>query len=226
MALSILQKLRTITLSNLHSLLDSVRELNSIGEFEQYIRDLQTARDMLDDQAAASKSDVDTLPLEIATLQARCDEANEGINALLNDGDPSNDHHAAPLEAELMQLEERIPIKQTQLENAQAELGKYQTAVSKLDMTLATAKGKLDVLRELENTAKGKSRAEKVLSGVAISEMPDMDDVEQRLRKQAAVSGNALDRELGRVTSAAGGGTLEAKIAARLAARRANITQK
>ena len=220
---SILQKLRVITLSNVHTLLNAIKNLNSIGEFEQYIRDLETSRDMLDDQAASSRSDVQTLPLEIATKLANCEEANKNIDILLGDNDPTNDHHAAPLEAELMSLEEQIKLKQNQLENAQAELEKYQQAVAKLDLTLAAAKGKLEVLRELDKTAKGKDRAEKALSGIAISEMPDMDDVERRLRQKAAVSDNALDRELKRVSDSTGGGTLEANVAARLAARRAKI---
>lgn len=220
---SILEKIRTISLGNIHTLLDAIKGLNSIGEFEQYLRDLEKARNMLDDQAAASRSDANTLPLEIATFQAEYDEANANIDVLLGDDDPSNDYMAAPLEAKLMQLEQQIKVKSGQLESAKAKLTKFDTAVSKLDTTLTTAKGKLDVLRDLDKTAKGEARAEKALSGISIGDMPDMNDVEQRLRRQAAVAGNALDRTLGQVSSAAGNDTVEATIAARLAARRAKI---
>lgn len=220
---SILQKLRTITLSNVHSFLDAAKGLNSIGEFEQYIRDIEKARNMLDDQAAASRSDVDTLPLDIATMESKCDEANTNIEILLGDDDESNDYLAGPLEAKLMQLEGQIEAKSTQLQNAQIELSKYQDAVSKLDITLTTAKGKLAVLRDLNQAAKGKARANKALSGISIGEMPDMDNVEQRLRRQAAVDGNALDRTLKQVSGSSTGGAVEATIAARLAARRQKI---
>ena len=185
---TIFQKLRVITLSNIHSLLDAVKDMNSIGEFEQYLRDLERAQNMLDDQAAASRSEVETFPMEIATLEARYKEVDENITILIGDDDPSNDHLAAPLEAQLMTLEKQIASKKSQLVTAKAQLAKFDEAVSKLTMTVVSAQGRLDVLRELNNAAQGQDRAERALSGIVIGEMPDVDNVEQRLRKQAAVS--------------------------------------
>lgn len=225
MSQSIFQKLRVITLSNIHTLLDGVKNLNSIGEFEQYLRDLEAGRNMLDDQAAGSRSDVETFPMEIATLQARYKEADENINLFLGDDDSTNDHLAAPLEAQLMTLEAQIASKKSQLETAKTQLAKFEDAVSKLNTTVVAAQGRLAVLRDLDHAAKGQARAEKALSGISIGEMPDMDNVEQRLRKQAAVSGNQLGRTLSQVTSSAGGSTIEATVAARLAKRRQALNQ-
>lgn len=220
---SILSKLRVITLSNLHSLLNAIKELNSIGEFEQYVRDLQQARDMLDDQAAVCRAAVNSLPQEIATLQARYQEADANINILLGDDDPTNDHLAAPLEAKMLNLEREIQSKNAKLAPAREEMAKFDAAVSKLDMTVIEAQGRLTVLRDLDQQATTKAKTERLLAGVSIGDMPDVDNVERKLRERAAVADNALDRTLNRVTEGAGGSTIESEVAARLAKRRAAI---
>ena len=216
---SIFQKLRVITLSNIHTLLDAVKGLNSIGEFEQYIRDLETARNMLDDQAASARSDVNTLPTEIATLRAKHKEADDNIMVLLQSKDDNNIRLAAPLEAQLINLEQQIKLKEEQLAASQDQLVKFDDAVAKLDTTLVGAKGKLETLRLQDATTKGKERAEAALSGIAISEMPDIDNVEAKMRRRAAVADNALDRTLGKITESAGGNAIDSTVAARLAKR-------
>lgn len=217
-------KIRSITLANVHTVLDFIKSLNSIGEYQQYIRDLETARDILDDQAAISRAKVNTLPAEIARLQAQHDEADRNIDILLSDDDTSNDHLAKPLEAKLLNLETQISSKESQLATAQEEFAKFEKAVSEIDMTLISAKGKLQVLQELESTTGARQKAEKLLSGVSVGEAPDTDSMEQKLRDKAAVANNGLDRSIDRLTSSvSGGSTFASEIEARQAARRAKI---
>lgn len=224
MTASIFQKLRTITLGNLHAVLDMAIDWNSSAALKQYARDLQTARDGLDDQAAGFRSDTRTLPNTIATLEAQRKAADDNINALLGDSDASNDHHAAPLEAKLIGLEKQIKIKQDLLVTSQEQLAKFNDAVGKLDMKLADVNARIGVIETLEQSRNAQERATKMLSGVSLSEMPNVDNVEERLRRQADVSSNKLDRELGRVTESIGGSTMDGEVAARLAARRAAAT--
>jgi phage shock protein A len=220
---SILDKLRVITLSNLHSLLDGVKALNSIGEYEQYLRDLNTARNMLDDQAASHRSDVDTLPQEIDTLETRYAQVESDFEILVAGGDPSNDLSIKKLGAELENLERQIGQKKAKLEPAKAELEKYEDAVGKLDLTIIEAQGKLETLRDLAADAKANKQAARLMEGVSIGEAPDTDEVENRLRREAAVAGNQLNRSLAGVTAAAGGGTMDASVAARVARTKAKL---
>jgi phage shock protein A len=226
MATSLFQKIRLITLSNLHTVLNAVIDLNSIGAIEQYVRDLQAAHDTLDDQAAVSRSRVKTLPGEIASLHAKHAEADENINILLGDDDPSNDHLAAPLEAKLISLEQQLTLKQTELDATKVELAKYEEAASKIEMRKVEMEGRLEVLRQIDQSNKGKARAEKLLSGVTVGDTPDVDDVERRLREKQAVTDNKLDRTLDRVTGGMGATSTEAIIVARLAKRRAELAKK
>ena len=223
---SITQKIRTIVLSNVHTVLDKVLDWNDIGALEQYARDLQQARDSLDDQAAAYRSDAKTLPVEIAGFEARQKAADVNITTLLSDNDPSNDHKAAPLEAQLMTLENQIAVKKMKLESAQAEAVKFADAVSKIDLKRAEVDGQIAVLRDLKDAATTKEKAAKLLSGVSLSEMPNTHNIAERLRRKAAVADNRLEREMQRVTGSVADATLDATVAARLAARRQAIETK
>lgn len=223
---SAVQKVRTIFLSNLHTVLDKALDWNDVGTLEQYARDLQQARDSLDDQAASLRSDVKTLPVEIAGLDARRKAADTNITALLSDNDPSNDHKAAPLEAQLMTLENQIGVKKTKLENARTEVVKFEDAVSKIDLKRAEVDGQIAVLRDMKDAATAKEKSAKLLSGVRLSEMPNTDNIAERLRRKAAVADNRLEREIGRVTDSVADSTLDATVAARLAARRQAIEAK
>jgi chromosome segregation ATPase len=220
---SILDKLRVITLSNLHSLLDGVKALNSIGEYEQYLRDLSTARNMLDDQAASHRSDVDTLPQEIDTLETRHAQVESDFEILVAGSDSSNDLSIKKLGAELENLERQIGQRKAKLEPAKAELAKYEDAVGKLDLTIIEAQGKLETLRDLAADAKANKQSARLMASVSIGEAPDTDEVENRLRREAAVAGNQLDRSLAGVTAAAGGGTMDASVAARIARTKAKL---
>lgn len=223
---TVAQKVRTITLANVHSFLDWVGNWNDVGQLEQYARDLQQARDTLDDQAAVCRSDAKTLPVEIAGLGARRKAADTNITVLLSDNDPSNDHKAAPLEAQLMTLENQIEVKKTKLENAKTEVVKFEDAVSKIDLKRAEVDGQIAVLRDMKDAATAKEKSAKLLSGVRLSEMPNTDNIAERLRRKAAVADNRLEREMGRVTSSVADSTLDATVAARLAARRQAIEAK
>lgn len=223
---SIFQKVRTIGLSNMHTLLDKVIDMNSIGALEQYARDLQTARDTLDDQAASLRSDVKTLPTEIAGLEARSKAADSNITTLLSDSIKENDKDAAVLEAQLMQLEDQVRVRKSKLENAQAELAKFTDMVAKIDLKRASVNGQITVLHDLRDVTTAKEKSAKLLSGVSLSEMPNVDNVAERLRRKAAVADNKLDREMGRVSGSVADNTLDATVAARLAARRQALDAK
>jgi phage shock protein A len=218
---SILGKLRIITLSNIHTLLDHGKGLNSIGEYEQYVRDLQTGRDHLDGEAARSRGRKSYLDQQIAAANARCALADEQINILLSDDDASNDSAALPLQIQFDNAKRQIAQAEKELETVNAMVAKYDQAVQQIDGTLNEAKGKLEALRSMDNGTKAAEKAAKVLEGIDLGSAPDTSGVESRMSERAAVASNALDRNLGRVTNAVGGITpVQASAQAALTARK------
>jgi len=221
---SILQKLRVITLSNIHTLLDGIKGLNSIGEYEQYIRDLGTARDQIDDQAAASRGRKQFLEQQIATAKARCEAADEQINILLGDDDPSNDHLATPLQLQFDAAKQMIAGAEAELVNIQNVVSQYDQAVQRLDVRLMEANGKLETLRSMDQATKAKEKAAKALEGIDFGSAPDTAGVESKMMERASVADNALNRSLNNITSAIGGATsAEASATAAISKRRAAI---
>lgn len=224
---SILAKLRVITLSNIHTLLDYVKGLNTIGEFDQYVRDLRTARDQLDDQAAASRGRKKFLEQQIATNTARAEVADKNIDLLLGDGDPTNDRLAVPLQIQLDAVNAQIEAAKLELVGVDAQVTKFDDAVQRIDVRFTEAQAKLEALRAVEQGAKASEKAAKALEGIDLGSTPDTSGVEARMAERVAVADNALDRSLNRVSGAVGGVTsVEAAAEAALTQRRAKIAAK
>lgn len=223
MSQSIFDKLRVITLASLHLVLDKAKDQLGPEELAQYLRDVEKARNQLDDQAAAERSTLSSVQDRIAALEARNAEADGEIDALLSDDDPSNDKFATPLQIEIDSNTKLIEDLKAGMATTQALVDKYADAVGRMDNILTVKKGELERLRQLSQNAAAQSRAAKALEGVQIGDAPDTAGVENRLRQQAAVAGNQLDRALDGVAGSAGPTAAEASAAAKIAARRAKI---
>lgn len=221
---SIFAKLRVVTLSNIHTLLDYAKGLNSIGEYEQYVRDVQSARDQIDDQAAAERAHALALHQKIDAANARIISANAQIDALLGDDDPTNDKFATPLQIALTNDEKLVTRTEAELKGVQDQVDQYDQAVSRLDVTLAEANGKLEELRDLERNTKTQTSVAKTLNNVNIGSAPDTENVESKMRQNAAVASNQAGRALDRVSGAVGGVTpAEAAAQAALALRKQKL---
>lgn len=223
---SLFDKLRIITVSNLHSFLNAVIDLNSVGAIRQYVRDLEQARDTLADQLAVVNSRANNLPNEIGGLQARYDALNDDIDTILGDEDPNNDHLATDLIKRQQLLEKQIESKREALEAQQQEQSSLAGAVGKLSSRIEEMKSRIEVLQDLEATARGKARAAKALKGISLGEQPSIDDVEQRLRDNATMAEAQLDRQLGNLVDGLGDSSADASAAAELIRRKQRIVDK
>jgi phage shock protein A len=223
---SLFDKIRLFTLANLHDFLDAVIDLNSIGAIRQYVRDLESGRDILADQLALANAKASTLPTEIGGLQARHDALEEDIDTILGDGDPENDYLAEDLIKQQQLLQKQINSKRGLLETQQQERKNLDDAVRKLNSRIEEMKGRIEILKDLETTAKGKERAAKALKGISIGEQPSIDDVEQRLRDKATVAGAQLDRQLDGVVVGLGTSAADASAAAELIRRKQRLAEK
>jgi len=93
----IFEKARIAALSAAHSLLDKVVDLNSIGAVKQYVRDLESALEDLEDATAAAAGHVKTVKRDAERLKAQIKELNQNIDFILSDNKPENDHLATPM---------------------------------------------------------------------------------------------------------------------------------
>lgn len=224
---SIFSKIRSITLGNLHSLLDFAKSLNTVADYEQYLRDLRTGRDQLDKQAAAGRGRKKFLDQQIATAKARCSEADEQINLLLGDDDPSNDHFANPLQVQYDSIMKQIEAAEAELVTVSQVVSQYDEAVQRIDVRYVEADAKLSTIRLMEQGTNAKEKAAKALDGLDFGSAPDTTGAEARLAERASVADNALSRSLDRMSGAIGGATTaEAAAAAAIAKRRAAISAK
>ncbi|OGZ07676.1 MAG: hypothetical protein A3C93_02115 [Candidatus Lloydbacteria bacterium RIFCSPHIGHO2_02_FULL_54_17] len=220
------QKFRNLTLSTVHTVLDKAIDMNSIGALEQHVRDLTSARDTLDDQAAGFRNDVKMLPTAIAGLRHRHKEADDNINLFMSDDDESNNKYIPDLEAKLVSLEGQIAIKEGQLTDAQAQLAKFDEAVRKFSSVIAEKSGRIETLRAMEGATTAKEKAAKALAGISVGDAPNTDNVEARMQRKAAVADNRVEREMAAVTGALGTSSLDAEVAARIAKRKAALAEK
>ena len=204
MSQSILAKLRIISLSNLHAFLDAVKSLNSIGEFEQYIRDIEKVRNNLDDQSAALRGRKSYLETQIASAEANIAVANDNIDLVLGDDDPTNDHIAVGLQVELDAAEKKIASAQAELETILPQVAQFDDAVMKLNTKLQESNIKLEALRSLETMSNAKEKAAKALSNIDFGDEPDTSGVESKLHEKSSVADNALRRSLNEVTASIG----------------------
>src|SRR3989338_1043580 len=107
MAATLYSKARLLALSVANSLLDKGIDLNSVEAVKQNIRDFEASVQVLESDRATHRGLLRGLVRDLRELRDKSLSLNEQIDSLLppNDNDPSNDHHAATLEADLMGIE-------------------------------------------------------------------------------------------------------------------------
>lgn len=231
---SLLQKFRTFTLSNLHSLLDAAIDLNSVEAIKQHVRDLETAHRQVLGSLAAAKGNLSALTSYKTQLERKIESLTADIETLLSDDDPNNDHFANPLAEQIGDCEAELEVNAEELSAAQTEVDALTRAESQLQSKLSEMKSQLRRLKSLERAAKAKERAASAVTRAsdALSSGVDasVDSATQRLRQRAATADASFDQAMGGLQSAGGAeaalresraSSRVAQIRARLAAKRA-----
>lgn len=189
---SLWQKIRTLTLGNLHELLDAAIDLNSVAACKQYVRDLEEAKDKMRDQAAAARGRLGQSQAAVATLEHQIATDTEHAQLLLDDDDPSNDGDAQKLMEGVVQKQELLETKQAQLATDKQVSEALGEAVRKITAKHAEMVNNVRRLESLEQQTKAQEQATDALKAAGkIANSTDgvsVDDVEQRLRDRAAAS--------------------------------------
>ncbi|HTM68483.1 MAG TPA: PspA/IM30 family protein [Candidatus Binatia bacterium] len=189
---SIWQKIRTLTLGNLHELLDAAIDLNSVAACKQYVRDLEEAKDKMRDEAAAARGRLGQSQAAVATLEHQIETDTEGAQLLLDDGDDSNDGDAQKLMEGVVQKQELLETKKAQLATDKQVADALGDAVRKITSKHAEMVNNVRRLESLEQQTKAQEQATAALKQAGkIANSTDgvsVDNVEQRLRDRAAAS--------------------------------------
>jgi len=226
MAQSVLQKLRTIILGNMHALLDKVIDLNSPAAIRQYIRDLETAIEDLQSEASIAQGSMKTQDDKLTGLDAQIKELNTNIDFILGDGDDTNDHLAEPLQARLIGLEQqRLPLLK--------EVEGYRQTMEALDQTASSLKAKheammaqLNLIEQQSKATAAKTKAANAIEAAArFTEGPSVDNVAERVTQQANVADARLQRAMGDAQTGLGQDALIAEARARIEVRKTQLKQ-
>lgn len=227
MAEGILSKLRTITLGNLHELLDATINLNSMAAVKQHVRDLETASEQIDRSAAVAKGRVTQAQTEIAHVKEGIAKDNGKIDLILGDGDDSNDDLAIP-------IQKRVTAAEANLEDMNANLVTLQKTATALGQASAKLHAKTEEmikqckrLQDMERTTAAQEQAAGALkaanSAVASGSKASIDSVEQKIKDRAAEAGAVFDQQLAEATSSDDGAVEDIAAKQALAARKARL---
>jgi phage shock protein A len=221
------QKARIAALSAAHTLMDKVVDLNSIGAVKQYVRDLENALEDLEDASAAAAGHVRTVQRDADQIQYQIKELNQNIDFILSDNKPDNDVLAAPLEARLIGLEQRMSTKAEEISTGQKTSQALLEAVSTLRTRYQNMVEQVIRLEAMDKATKAKESAVEAIrqAGQIASAGADVsiDAVADRIQRRADVADARFERAMGEMNDQVTKDVVVAQAQARLEARKARL---
>lgn len=185
---SFLEKVRTLISANLHAIVDSALEANSVKVMDEYIRQAEKNLEALEDSAATIGGNVKTMKRKYEELAAAAEKLDRDIDALILKG---KDDLAA---AAQLELNTKQQLAQEYYEQWQEQEKQYQMLLTmrrQLESKMNTIKQEREQLRALIELAEAKKVATKTiksLDGLANIGDEQITGLAQKIR-------NNLDRE-------------------------------
>jgi len=221
------QKARIAALSSAHSLLDKIIDLNSIGAVKQYIRDLESALEDLQDAAATESGHLRTVQRDSIQLQSQIKELNQNIDFILSDNNPANDHLAKPLEARLIGLEQRMNAKNEEFASTQKSSQALNEAVSNLQAKYQSMVEQLQRLEAMDTAAKAKERAVEAMRNVgrvsSAAGSVSVDAVADRIQRRSDIADAKFEQAMGEMSGQVEKDVVLAQAESRLEQRKARL---
>jgi phage shock protein A len=213
---SLLDKVETLIKANLHSLVDSALQANSMAVIDQYIRDVDNNLDALEDAAATVGGQVKTLQRKRDDYVKQEQELDHNIDMFLSQ---NKEDLARAAQAKLNSVKTMAETYSSQLDRQQKEYQSLLDARLKLQAKLTTIKQQREEMAALLDLARAKEITNKTikslddLAGVGDVDVSRMaEGIRTRLDKasaQAEISASSLDRQM---DDAIGRGELDAQL--------------
>lgn len=224
---SLLDKVQTLIKANLHSLVDSALQSNSMAVIDQYIRDVDNNLDALEDAAATVGGQVKTLQRKRDEFAKQQQDLDRNIDLFLSQG---KEDLARAAQAKLNSVKGLAETYSTQLERQEREYKALLDARLKLQAKLTTIRQQREEMAALLELARAKEITNRTikslddLAGVGDSDVARMADaIRTRLDKasaQAEIAATSLDQQM---DEAIGRGEVDAQLEERK--RRLGLSQ-
>jgi len=200
--MSVFQKVRAITLGNLHELLDKTIDINSPAVLKQYVRDLESAIEQLKMQAATQAGGVRTLNREIGDLKQSIDMKTKAVKTrLAQSGITTEDSMVRAWAQQITNWQKELTQKETvELPEKQKVVQGLDSAVAKLEAKHTEMVSNVRRLSNLAETSKAKANAAEALEHAGkLSSGADsvsIDNLQTRIQAQADVADEKFDRQM------------------------------
>ena len=160
---SLLEKVSTLISANLHSLVDQALQSNSLAVIDQYIRQVETNLEDLEDAAATVGGEVKSIKRRLIDNQDKATQLDRAIDAFLMEG---NEAAAVASQSRLNSAQRLVETYKAQVERQEVEYHKLLDAKVKLEARLATMKQERDELQALLDLAKSKETTVKAMKSL------------------------------------------------------------
>ncbi len=163
MAQSLLEKVNTLISANLHGLVDSALEKNSIKVMDEYIRQAERNLDSLEDSAATIGGTVRTLKRKYNEFAAAAEKLDRDIDALLIKG---KNELAAAAQADLNTKQQLAQEYYEQWQQQEEQYRKMMDMKLKLEAKLTTIKQEREQVIALLELAEAKRITTKTIKSL------------------------------------------------------------
>lgn len=213
---SLLDKVQTLIKANLHAMVDTALQQNSMAVIDQYIRDVDNNLDALEDAAATVGGQVKTLQRKRDEYVKQQQEIDHNIDLFLTQG---KEDLARAAQAKLNSVKTMAETYSQQLDRQQTEYKSLLDARLKLQAKLTTIRQQREEMAALLDLARAKEITNRTikslddLAGVGDVDVARMaEGVRSRLDKasaQAEIAASSLDRQM---DESLGRGELDAQL--------------
>lgn len=194
---SLLQKVNTLISANIHALVDSALEANSVKVMDEYIRQAERNLDAVEDSAATIGGTVKTLKRKYEEFAAAAEKLDRDIDTLLMRGKTDL---ASAAQAELNQKQQLAQEYYEQWQSQEQEYRRMLDAKLKLEAKLTTIKQEREHLKALMELVEAKELTTRTVK--SLDDLAGVGDEDvQRLGEQIRAR---LDREEARLEIASG----------------------
>src|SRR5437868_7396984 len=114
----LLEKVRIGFLAQAHTVLDKLIDLNSPQAVRQYIRELESSIEGIENDTAEAAGHVTTTDREVHRLTGQIESYDHAIDTILSSNDPSANDKARELQVKLNGFKQQLDAKQTEVATA------------------------------------------------------------------------------------------------------------
>lgn len=160
---SLLEKVTTLISANLHYMVDQALKTNSLAVIDQYIRQVESNLEDLEEAAAAVGGEVKSIKRRLDDHEQKLAEMDKAIDAFLVEG---NEAAAVAVQSRYNSTKRLVETYQEQLTRQEEEFKKLLDAKVKLEARLETMKQEREELQALLELAKSKETTVKAMKSL------------------------------------------------------------